>query len=139
LENMENNESASSSVFRLTTSSQGTINSNGGGNPMLADVVSSLARRSSDSMMSTKISETDYAAVIEWIRAERMEKLPAEGSPYDKVLVWAALFVERLHSFDKAIEEFAGDSHLAAQLAYVHCASLLKVGLPARRSRGFAV
>jgi hypothetical protein len=67
-----------------------------------------------------------------------MEKLLAEGSPYDRVLVWAALFVGRLHSFNKAIEEFAGDSHLAAQLVYIHCASLLKVRLPACRSRGLA-
>ncbi|ODM18730.1 hypothetical protein SI65_05347 [Aspergillus cristatus] len=54
-----------------------------------------------------------------------MRKLPAEGSSYDKVLVRARLFVERLHSFDLAVESFAGDNHMAAQLAYVHCASLL--------------
>lgn len=58
-----------------------------------------------------------------------MRKLPAEGSSYDKVLVWARLFVERLHSFDLAVESFAGDNHMAAQLAYVHCASLLGVCL----------
>ncbi|KAE8360311.1 hypothetical protein BDV27DRAFT_167921 [Aspergillus caelatus] len=122
-----NNGSVSNSVFRWSTVSQSSIKSDGD-KSMLADVVDSLARRSSDAMISTKILETDYATVLEWIRAERMEKLPAEGSSYDKMLVWAALFVERLHSFDKAIEEFAGDSHLAAQLAYVHCASLLKLG-----------
>lgn len=121
------NASVSNSVFRWSTASQSSIKSDGE-KSMLADVVDSLARRSSDAMISTKILETDYATVLEWIGAERMEKLPAEGSSYDKTLVWAALFVERLHSFDKAIEEFAGDSHLAAQLAYVHCASLLKLG-----------
>jgi hypothetical protein len=63
-ESAESNENVSSSVIRLTTSSQGIINSNGGGNSLLADVISSLARRSSDSMMSTKVSETDYAAII---------------------------------------------------------------------------
>ncbi|KNG91392.1 NACHT domain protein [Aspergillus nomiae NRRL 13137] len=117
----------SNSVFRRSTVSQSSIKSVGE-KSMLADVVDTLARRSSDAMISTKILETDYATVLEWIRSERMEKLPAEGSSYDKMLVWAALFVERLHSFSKAIEGFAGDSHLAAQLAYVHCASLLKLG-----------
>jgi hypothetical protein len=56
-----------------------------------------------------------------------MSKLPPEGSSYDKVLAWAQLFVERLHSFDLAIENFAGDSYLAAQLAYGYCAILLEV------------
>ncbi|KAE8373995.1 hypothetical protein BDV26DRAFT_300630 [Aspergillus bertholletiae] len=121
------NGGVSNSIFRWSTHSQGPTNCDGQ-RSMLADVVDSLARRSSDAMISTKILETDYATVLAWIRAERMERLPAEGSSYDKMLVWAALFIERLHSFDKAIEEFAGDSHLAAQLAYVHCASLLKLG-----------
>ncbi|OGM43350.1 NACHT domain protein [Aspergillus bombycis] len=121
------NGSVSNSVFRQSTISKSSIKSDGE-NSMLADVVDMLARRSSDAMISTKILETDYATVLQWIRSERMEKLPAEGSSYDKMLIWAALFVERLHSFDKAIEEFAGDSHMAAQLAYVHCASLLELG-----------
>lgn len=58
-----------------------------------------------------------------------MSQLPPEGSSYDKVLAWAQLFVERLNSFDMAIEEFAGDSYLAAQLAYGYCALLLQVCL----------
>jgi hypothetical protein len=57
-----------------------------------------------------------------------MRKLPPEGSRYDKALVWAALFIERVHSFDIGIEQFAGDSHLAAQLSYGYCASLLELG-----------
>lgn len=56
-----------------------------------------------------------------------MSMLPAEGSGYDKVLSWAQLFVERLHSFEAAIEGFAGDSYLAAQLAYGYCVVLLEV------------
>ena len=56
-----------------------------------------------------------------------MSQLPPEGSSYDRVLAWAQLFVERLHSFDVEIEEFAGDSYLAAQLAYGYCALMLDV------------
>ncbi|KAL4888284.1 hypothetical protein BDV59DRAFT_188906 [Aspergillus ambiguus] len=62
-----------------------------------------------------------------------MRKLPPEGSNYDKALYWARLLAEHLHSFDLAIERFAGDSHMAVQLAYVHCASLLVVRVFLRR------
>ncbi|KAJ6191057.1 hypothetical protein N7519_001078 [Penicillium mononematosum] len=94
----------------------------------LADVVNSLARRGSDDLTGSRVSDTDYASLLEWIRCERMRKLPPEGSRYDKALVWAALFIERVHSFDIGIEQFAGDSHLAAQLSYGYCASLLELG-----------
>ncbi|KAJ5158863.1 uncharacterized protein N7500_008514 [Penicillium coprophilum] len=98
-----------------------------GENTTLADVVNSLARRGSDDLPASR-SDTDYASLLEWIRCERMRKLPPEGSSYDKALVWASLFIERVHSFDQGIEQFAGDSHLAAQLSYGYCASLLELG-----------
>ncbi|PWY66488.1 NACHT domain protein [Aspergillus sclerotioniger CBS 115572] len=120
-------ENYTNTVFQAGTSRRGSRKLSGG-NTSLADVVNSLARRSSDAMMTSKITDADYASLLEWIRSDRMHKLPPEGSSYDKALVWAALFVERLHSFDSAIEQFAGDSHMAAQLAYVHCASLLEHG-----------
>lgn len=101
--------------------------SSAGGNSALADLVHSLGRRGSGEMTSSSIIAADYEAILEWIRSERMRKLPPEGSSYDKVLVWAGLFVERLHSFDSAIQHFEGDSHIAAELAYIHCASLLEV------------
>ncbi|PYH42905.1 NACHT domain protein [Aspergillus saccharolyticus JOP 1030-1] len=115
-----------STVMQTSTSRRASRTLSGGGSSTLADVVSSLTRRSSDAVSSTQITDADYATLLEWIRAERMRKLPPEGSSYDKALVWAALFVERLHSFDTALQQFAGDSHMAAQLAYVHCASLLE-------------
>lgn len=106
---------------------QQTTRKPSGEDTTLADVVNSLARRDSDDLTASRVSDTDYASLLEWIRCERMKKLPAEGSGYDKALVWSALFVERVHSFDLAIEQFAGDSHLAAQLSYGYCASLLEV------------
>ncbi|KAJ5208753.1 hypothetical protein N7449_003132 [Penicillium cf. viridicatum] len=107
---------------------QQTTRKPSGEDTTLADVVNSLARRGSDDLTASRVSDTDYASLLEWIRCERMRKLPAEGSGYDKALVWSALFVERVHSFDLAIEQFAGDSHLAAQLSYGYCASLLELG-----------
>lgn len=98
----------------------------------ISNVVYSLKRRSGDElgvMTSSKLlnGNHDHATLLDWIRHQRMSKIPPEGSSYDKVLAWAQLFVERLHSFDLAIEHFAGDSYLAAQLAYGYCAILLEV------------
>lgn len=96
----------------------------------ISNVVYSLKRRSGDELgatASSKLLNATHATLLDWIRHQRMSKLPPEGSSYDKVLAWAQLFVERLHSFDLAIEHFAGDSYLAAQLAYGYCAILLEV------------
>lgn len=102
---------------------------NGAGNSNITSVVQSLHRRSGDELgtSASALLNTSYVSILEWIRAERMSHLPPEGSSYDKVLGWAQLFVERLHSFDSAIQEFAGDSYLAAQLSYGYCAMLLEV------------
>ncbi|CAG8182384.1 unnamed protein product [Penicillium nalgiovense] len=107
---------------------QKTTRNPNGEDTTLADVVNSLARRGSDDLTASRVSDVDYASLLEWIRCERMRKLPPEGSGYDRALVWAALFIERVHSFDVGIEQFAGDSHLAAQLSYGYCASLLELG-----------
>ncbi|KAF7166709.1 hypothetical protein CNMCM5623_000253 [Aspergillus felis] len=109
-------------------SQNGQRKSSAGANSALADLVQSLGRRGSGEMASSKIIGADYEAILEWIRSERMRTLPPEGSSYDRVLVWARLFVERLHSFNSAIQHFEGDSHMAAELAYIHCASLLELG-----------
>jgi hypothetical protein len=99
----------------------------------ISNVVYSLKRRSGDELgvtTSSKLMNANNATLLDWIRHQRMSKIPPEGSSYDKVLAWAQLFVERLHSFDLAIEHFAGDSYLAAQLAYGYCAILLEVCFP---------
>lgn len=96
----------------------------------VSSLVHSLKRRSGDELgagASSKLMNHTHDSVMDWIRSQRMSLLPPEGSSYDKVLSWAQLFVERLHSFDEAIEGFAGDSYLAARLAYGYCALLLEV------------
>jgi hypothetical protein len=98
----------------------------------ISNVVSALKSRSDDELgpaAASQVFGASYSSILEWISNQRMTLLPPEGSDYDKVLSWAYLFVERLNSFDLAIEEFAGDSYLAAQLAYGYCAMLLQVWL----------
>ncbi|KAL4807437.1 hypothetical protein BDV18DRAFT_158655 [Aspergillus unguis] len=101
------------------------------GTTNISSVVTSLQRRSGDELganASSRLLNEDHASILEWIRSERLSLLPPEGSDYDKVLAWAQLFVDRLHSFDVEIEKFAGDSYLAAQLSYGYCAMLLDLG-----------
>jgi hypothetical protein len=98
----------------------------------ISEVVFSLKRRSSEELGSTtssKLLNVTYDGILEWICSQRMSQVPPEGSSYDKVLAWAQLFVERLHSFDLAIEEFAGDSYLATQMTYGYCSILLDVSI----------
>ncbi|KAK6078425.1 nacht domain protein [Seiridium cupressi] len=97
----------------------------------ISSVVYALKRRSGNELgsnTSAKLLNETYDSIRDWIGAQRMSQLPAEGSSYDKVLTWTQLFVERLNSFDVAIQDFAGDSYLAAQLAYGYCAILLELG-----------
>ncbi|KAH8423418.1 uncharacterized protein LDX57_001179 [Aspergillus melleus] len=122
---------ASNGPIQSPPSRRSSRKSSSGEVSQLADVVNSLTRQTTDGMdsvLSTKLMNATYPVLLEFIRTERMSKLPPEGSSYDRVLVWASLFVERLHSFELAIEEFAGDSPMAAQLAYGHCAVLLELG-----------
>jgi hypothetical protein len=96
----------------------------------LTNVVQLLTRRSSDdfgSGASSTLMNTSHDYLLDWISSQRMSHLPPEGSSYDKVLGWAQLFAERLHSFDQAIEQFAGESNIATQLSYGYCALLLEV------------
>lgn len=105
----------------------------GAGNSQISSVVNSWYARSGNELGAGAFSRLSHnhthLSIIEWIRQQRMSHLPAEGSSYDKVLGWAQLFVERLHSFELNIHHFAGDSHLATQLSYGFCDLLLQVNL----------
>lgn len=96
----------------------------------ISNVVYSLKRRSSAELgsdVSAKLLGESHDSLQEWIRSQRMSQLPPEGSSYDKVLAWAELFVERLHSFDVEVGKIAGDTYSAAQLAYGYCGLMLNV------------
>lgn len=97
----------------------------------ITETVTVLQRRSKDELGATasdKLLNASYGSLMEWIRSERMTKLPAEGSHYDQLLGWVQLFAERLHSFEISIRHFATDSYLASQIAYGYCTVLLEVG-----------
>lgn len=105
-------------------------NMSGAGGSNLTSLVHSLYQRSGNELgghASSRLMNSSYESLKEWIRVQRMSHLPPEGSNYDKVLSWALLFIERLHHFDSNINKFAGDSYLATQLSYGYCGMLLDV------------
>ncbi|KAL4899857.1 hypothetical protein BDW74DRAFT_188878 [Aspergillus multicolor] len=112
--------------FASTSSTVGPWNGSGAG--ALTDLVHSLKPHNGNGITMSSTIGASHASLLEWIRSERMHKLPPEGSSYDKVLICAKLFVERLHSFDGAIQHFAQESQMATQLAYTYCGSLLEFG-----------
>lgn len=100
------------------------------GSSKLTGVIQNLQRDSGAELGSNAHSilfNTNHSDILNWIANKRMNDVPAEGSSYDKVLAWAQLFVERLHSFDVAIRDFEGSSLFAAQLSYGYCLMLLQV------------
>lgn len=121
----------SSTHMSGTSSSRYMSASSGMETSAVSSVVYALKRRSDTELgsdMSGQIMGESHVSILDWIAGQRMNHLPAEGSNYDKVLAWTQLFVERLHSFEMSMEEFAGDSAMATRVAYGYCAILLKVG-----------
>ncbi|KAH6853214.1 hypothetical protein B0I37DRAFT_419987 [Chaetomium sp. MPI-CAGE-AT-0009] len=94
----------------------------------LAETLKLRGNHELDSSMSARLQSYTYDSVRDWIGTQRIIYLPPEGSRYDKVLAWAHLFVERVHSFETGIRELVGDTHLAAHLAYGYCVILLELG-----------
>jgi hypothetical protein len=100
------------------------------GSSKLSGVLQAVERKSGAELGGNAnhiLFNTEHATILDWIATERMSHLPPEGSSYDKVLSWAQLFIERLHSFDVAIRDFEGRSWLAAQMSYGFCYMLLEV------------
>ncbi|KAF7589548.1 hypothetical protein BBP40_004171 [Aspergillus hancockii] len=126
-ESVENHSMARSVISRRVSSRKFNMTEMSN----LSTVLAGLKRRSGDELgtiTSSSLSEVSYETLMDWIRSQRMTEMPPEGSSYDKVLAWAQLFVERLHSCGELIEELEGGSYDAAQLAYGYCHVLLTLG-----------
>ncbi|KAL4924165.1 uncharacterized protein BDV17DRAFT_295696 [Aspergillus undulatus] len=100
------------------------------GSTASSDLARSFQLPTSNCLFLSDINDTNHESLLDWIRSERMHKLPPEGSGYGKALVRARLFVERLHSFEMTVTHLAGDSQMntPTQLAYAYCATLLGLG-----------
>ncbi|KAL4918872.1 NACHT domain protein [Aspergillus aurantiobrunneus] len=100
----------------------------------ISSVVSALQRRRDEELGAVTAASLvngahDHDSLLDWIGVQRTMVCPAEGSEFDKVLSWAQIFIGRLNCFEQGIHQFAGDSYLAAELAYGDCAMILELAM----------
>jgi hypothetical protein len=94
------------------------------------ETATALKRKSMSELgagVSQSVTDASFINFVEWIRSERLATLPHKGSRWDKVLIRALYFAERLHNFENAVQGFAFDSNDVAQLGYGHARLLLQV------------
>jgi len=71
--------------------------------------------------------DTSYAGLSDWIKQERMARLPHKGGSWDRVLIAAHYFAAQVSRLSDAIESFTPDCEAASNLLYGQCLVLLEV------------
>ncbi|KAI1307781.1 hypothetical protein F5Y03DRAFT_383680 [Xylaria venustula] len=72
--------------------------------------------------------DTSHAGLVEWIKHERLARLPHKGGSWDRVLISAAYFSGQVNRLSEAIESFTPESEAASNLLYGQCLILLELG-----------
>jgi tetratricopeptide (TPR) repeat protein len=78
--------------------------------------------------VSGRIFDTTHAGLLEWIRAERLTRLPHKGSSWDRVLISAHHFADQVELLHQSVEAFTSRSGAASRLVYGQCLLLLELG-----------
>lgn len=73
--------------------------------------------------------DTSITGLLEWIRDERLIRLPHKGGSWDRVLIAAQHFAEQVHRFNTAISNFESEINAATNLVFGQCLLLLEVRL----------
>ncbi|RYP50224.1 hypothetical protein DL768_004208 [Monosporascus sp. mg162] len=73
--------------------------------------------------------DTSHAGFLEWIRNERITRLPHKGGSWDRVLIAAQYFALQVNRLRDAIESFTPECGAASHLVYGQCLLLLEFGL----------
>jgi hypothetical protein len=73
------------------------------------------------------VFDTSYAGLLEWIRAERLTRLPHKDGSWDRVLLAAQHFADQVDRLTRAIEGFTPECHAASNLVFGQCLLLLEV------------
>jgi hypothetical protein len=71
--------------------------------------------------------DTSITGLLEWIRDERLIRLPHKGGSWDRVLIAAQHFAEQVHRFNIAISTFESEVNAATNLVFGQCLLLLEV------------
>jgi hypothetical protein len=85
------------------------------------------ARRVLGSNFDEYAFDTSITGLLEWIRDERLIRLPHKGGSWDRVLIAAQHFAEQVHRFNAAITTFESDVNAATNLVFGQCLLLLEV------------
>lgn len=72
------------------------------------------------------VLDTSYPDLLEWIRDERLTRLPHKGGSWDRVLISAQHFADQVARLGNAIEMFAPSSEAASNLVFGQCLLLLQ-------------
>lgn len=75
------------------------------------------------------VFDTSHAALLDWIRSERLIRLPHKGGSWDRVLIAAQYFADQVDKLNQAIEPFTAECNAASNLMYGQCLLLLEVSL----------
>ncbi|KAI1179918.1 hypothetical protein F4777DRAFT_404878 [Nemania sp. FL0916] len=72
--------------------------------------------------------DTSYTGLSDWIKEERMARLPHKGGAWDRVLISAHYFAAQVDRLSGAIAPFTPDCESASNLLYGQCLLLLELG-----------
>lgn len=74
--------------------------------------------------------DTSYEGLLDWIRSERLIRVPHKGGHWDRVLVEVQHFAQQVSQLAMSIGVVADDSIAASNLIFGHCLLLLEVSHP---------
>ncbi|KAI0412196.1 hypothetical protein F5X98DRAFT_22019 [Xylaria grammica] len=72
--------------------------------------------------------DTSHSGLVDWIKHERMARLPHKGGSWDRVLISASYFAGQVNRLSEAIESFTPECEAASNLLYGQCLILLELG-----------
>lgn len=75
------------------------------------------------------VFDTSYAGLLDWIRHERITRLPHKGGSWDRVLIGAQYFAAQVDRLREAITLFTPECDAASHLVFGQCLLLLEVCL----------
>ncbi|KAI1321099.1 hypothetical protein F5Y16DRAFT_389291 [Xylariaceae sp. FL0255] len=86
------------------------------------------AHRELGARVDMSVFDTSHAGLLDWIRTERMARLPQKGGYWDRVLISAHYFAAQVNHLADAIESFTPECSAASNLLYGQCLLLLQLG-----------
>ena len=67
---------------------------------------------------SARIFDTAHAGLLEWIRTERLTRMPPKAGAWDRVLIAAHSFADQVELLHQHVEPFTTNSGAASRLVY---------------------